>query len=981
MSIEAPKAAGDDSCFPANRFITFENTRSAWTLTSGSAVMVLSVQSGTMPARHYPLLEIELGQLFFFAQPKRAGYSIAIFSREGCEFSNAGLMAQVFDDTSHREAAEQWLERLLGVLAERIPPPEADYLFTVDEDIQLQTGMVFSAKFPADQLRGKWIAVNSGEIRLGDLTQTTVDASKATVWLPLDESLWFTVVRDAQISLTTTAQVATAIRQVGFTWLFHALVGTQCALQRNIESDAVTSVAKKIQEKKLVQSSLENIATGKTGPQQTLYDTPLAHALKELQRRGGGPFLFPSQFDETESLEQQLESIANRSGIQVRTIHLASNWFERDYQDLLVVTRQSQTPVAAVVEPKSSRSSDYQLVLPPKLTASMQDLKTYKGTKTTKRNLNLPELDASAFTFTMPLAEGSKGSFKRFFGKLVLKHKGDLLRIGLLSLLAVGASVFVPLVSATLMNEVIPDGARERLAYLTSMFVGITLITAVLNLLRGMYQLRLQTLLSWRMQEAIMNRLLQLPVKFTNRYSSGDLQNRLTLISSIFTGLYTTAFSVVTNTIMLTVYLTICYKALPDLGWIALATTVAFTVTALIQVYFSYKPSIELEEREGKLFGFSHQMIGGLPQLRLADAERRAYRVWCDKFAEVIRRKRRLLLISDIGDIISPVISNTATLMVMAAAGTLIFTSDAQSNAINLGAYFAFYFAFQGILGIGEEIANEMADLVVLWFKRRLVLPILQAPLEMSESRIEAKVLTGKIEMKDVSFRYEGGFMVLKNINISIKPGQFVAIVGPSGAGKSTLLRLLLGFEEPTSGSVLYDDQDLLTLDLQSVRKQLGVVMQNSTVPGGTLAEIIAGNYPLPIDAIWHAATVADIADDIEDMPMQMDTVMNHGAPTLSGGQRQRLMIARAIAAKRHTLLFDESTSALDNVSQRVVADNLNRYKITRVVVAHRLSTIQYADWIYVVDKGRIVQQGKFSALHESEGLFRRLVQQQISNV
>lgn len=192
------------------------------------------------------------------------------------------------------------------------------------------------------------------------------------------------------------------------------------------------------------------------------------------------------------------------------------------------------------------------------------------------------------------------------------------------------------------------------------------------------------------------------------------------------------------------------------------------------------------------------------------------------------------------------------------------------------------------------------------------------------------------------------------------------------------MLRLLLRFEEPTRGSIWYDDEELSSLDLQSVRKQLGVVMQDSDVPASTIGEIIAGNYPLPIETIWYAAVMADLDLDIEDMPMKMDTLMNHGAPTLSGGQRQRLKIARAIAARRRILLFDESTSALDNVSQRIVAENLGTYQITRIVVAHRLSTIRDADWIYTLDKGEIVQQGTFASLYETEGLFRRMAKQQL---
>jgi ABC-type bacteriocin/lantibiotic exporter with double-glycine peptidase domain len=216
-------------------------------------------------------------------------------------------------------------------------------------------------------------------------------------------------------------------------------------------------------------------------------------------------------------------------------------------------------------------------------------------------------------------------------------------------------------------------------------------------------------------------------------------------------------------------------------------------------------------------------------------------------------------------------------------------------------------------------------------------------------------------------------------VTIRVRPGQFVALVGPSGAGKSTVLRLLLGFETPTTGSVYLDGEDLSGLDQQAVRAQMGVVLQNSQLSPGSLLSNIVGSTQLSLEDAWEAARLSGLDRDIAQMPMQMYTAITEGESTLSGGQRQRLLIARAIVSKPKILLFDEATSALDNVTQAKVAESLDHVKATRVVVAHRLSTIIHADQIFVIDRGRVVQQGSYEELMQQPGLFAELAKRQLT--
>jgi ATP-binding cassette subfamily C protein len=239
--------------------------------------------------------------------------------------------------------------------------------------------------------------------------------------------------------------------------------------------------------------------------------------------------------------------------------------------------------------------------------------------------------------------------------------------------------------------------------------------------------------------------------------------------------------------------------------------------------------------------------------------------------------------------------------------------------------------------------------------------------------------LEGGIELSHISFRYQAQSpLILDDVSLRIKPGEFVAIVGPSGSGKSTLLRIMLGFEPPSEGGVFYDGQALAAMDVRGVRQQIGVVLQHSNVMAGDIYNNIVGSSGLSVDDAWRAARQAAFDKDIEDMPMGMHTVLTQGGGSLSGGQRQRLLIARALAAQPKILYFDEATSALDNRTQAAVSESLERLQVTRVVIAHRLSTIQHADTIVVLERGRIVQQGRFDVLLKQGGTFGSLARRQI---
>jgi ABC-type bacteriocin/lantibiotic exporter with double-glycine peptidase domain len=271
-------------------------------------------------------------------------------------------------------------------------------------------------------------------------------------------------------------------------------------------------------------------------------------------------------------------------------------------------------------------------------------------------------------------------------------------------------------------------------------------------------------------------------------------------------------------------------------------------------------------------------------------------------------------------------------------------------------------------------IALGILHLKPVWERAK---PILETLPESGGEKRTRHDPRGAIALRDLRFAYPGGEDVLHGVNLEIRPGEFVAIVGPSGSGKSTLIRLLLGFEAPRSGKVLFDGEDIAEMDLAHLRRRIGTVLQGGRLWSGDLYTNIVGAANLPVEAAWDAARAAGLAEDIEAMPMGMYTLASEGLSTLSGGQRQRMLIARALVGAPAILLLDEATSALDNMSQATVLDGLAKLAATRVVIAHRLSTVRDADRIVVLERGRIVQEGRFAELASRPGLFADLVARQ----
>lgn len=571
-----------------------------------------------------------------------------------------------------------------------------------------------------------------------------------------------------------------------------------------------------------------------------------------------------------------------------------------------------------------------------------------------------------------------------FYRRLPVEPQGarELVRFGLhghlrdlvvVALLGVGAGLLglaLPLATGIVFDIVIPGAQRAQLAYVMLALAVSGLATAAFEITRGLALVRLEGTAGTSLQAAVWDRLVDLPVDFFRRFTAGDLAERAFGVDTIRHDLSASVVTMVMASLFGAVNLALLLFLDAHLAAWAAGLLVLVIVVAAASAWRLLRIQTAQTELQGRLAGLVLQFVRGIAKLRAAGAEVRAWAQW----AQVFREQRALALAAR-----APLHVFGAVYPVLSTLVIYWLAFERKPGSLSTGTFVAFMAAFNGLLlGLLQSAGALLAILhVVPTFER--LRPVLAARPEIDEQRLDPGELEGEIELAHVSFRYGPTTPpVLNDVSLRVRPGEFVAIVGPSGSGKSTLMRLLLGFERPTTGHVYYDGQDLAHLDLRRVRRQIGVVLQTSQLLPGDLASNVRGAANARHEDVLAALRLAGFERDLEALPMGLHTVVSEGASTLSGGQRQRVLIARALLRRPRVVLFDEATSALDNESQAHVRDGLARLQATRLVVAHRLSTIIDADRIVVLDQGRVVQTGTYTELADGPGLFAQLVRRQM---
>ena len=688
--------------------------------------------------------------------------------------------------------------------------------------------------------------------------------------------------------------------------------------------------------------------------------SPLVAVLTLIGIHDGFSVVAPS----TEALRRTsdpLRLIAHTSGVRYRTVSLRGRWqngSESSFLTALGREGQPPTPVALTRGPAGYRVQSATDPAPRALTPDIAR-----------------RLAPEAFEFYAPLTPNREA------------HVRDVLSLGLRGMgrswllactMALGVALLgllTPMLTNLMISKIIPSGDRTFLIEVGAALVIAAAVAFVFNLVQNFAASSITQRATRTMQAAFWDRVFSLPASFFRGYSAGDLAVRVLAVDSLQNLVSSQVISAVLAAVFGMVNLVLMFVYSPLLGFVGLLVIAVTIVIFLLSMRSLSRLATESLAASKEANGWLVQMLQGLMKIRIANAESRMEAAYFD----IARRQSvaysgQTLVVGRLVAWFSFVMSGATALFFL----VILLQWQGAAAPISSADYIAFASAFGMTFAAISGLSNLISPMANAGPTFNLLRPIMTELPESAGGRQDPGTLTGKIELRDVFFRYTpDGPMVLKGLNVVIEPGTMVALTGPSGAGKSTITRLLLGFDRPERGQVLFDGRDLQNLDPTLVRSQLGVVVQEGQITRGSIMSNILGATSTDEALAWEAADKAALADDIRNMPMGMRTMVDPG--NISGGQAQRLLLARALVRKPSILILDEATSALDNASQGMVTEAMQALDATRIVIAHRLSTIRAADHIIVIDGGLAVESGTYAELLAMDGTFASLVKRQVS--
>ena len=655
------------------------------------------------------------------------------------------------------------------------------------------------------------------------------------------------------------------------------------------------------------------------------------------------------------SPEEQLTGILRPRGIMMRDIQLRGDWWKECIGPLLGYTKDGR--LIALMPTKTGLGYQYR----------EQD-----GTirKVGHREME-KELKPKAITFTkaLPLTPLRVKDLLRFTWSVISGPNALLMVVCALVVVLLG--MFTPMANKLIFDTVIPTGDASGLLPITGLLIGATISTLLLTLTRNLYIIRIRNIAEMHVQNAIMARTFLLSPTFFSKNPSGELSEKLNNVSTLATLLNEAMVGALLNAVLSVIYLIQVNIYGGKLFWPAVAVVVLQYGALLLNYRRAVYVQNNYTERVAKLSGLEYNLFAGIQKLKLTGSETRAFARWLDHYSETARFLYNPALKSRL---------YPALTAFLGIGGTMFIFWSTLSNGVSTSDYIAFSSAFGMMTAAITQLQLVIPNLSQIKPLLESVKPILEEVPEMEDKAPQVEDLFGGIEVSGLSFRYqEDGPMILDDLSLKIEPGEYVGIVGKSGCGKSTLMRLLLGFEQPLTGGIYYDNYDLSKVDKTSLRRKIGCCLQSGSLFTGDLFHNITITAPWATQKdAWEALRMANLDEDVRKMPMGLFTLVSEGGGGLSGGQKQRILIARALISKPDILFFDEATSALDNISQKAVSDNLDELMCTRVVIAHRLSTIRHCDRIIVLDKGKIAEEGTFEELMENKGLFYEMSLRQL---
>ena len=712
---------------------------------------------------------------------------------------------------------------------------------------------------------------------------------------------------------------------------------------------------RKKHERKMLSDSFEKLAfsvTGQKAGSAFLEGADISDALEALLKYFGikGKEI-PARLKD---LESQLDFLLTSSNIMYRKVELEEGWHRDGMGALIGVLKDS----GAVITIHRNAAGRYIYTDPA------------SGRRVRVTAAEEKKISREAYCFYRPLPL-RKITLRDLFAYMWDSLSGwDIASFALAALMITLVGMLIPKLNHILMDEVVAYRSDRLLAAVVSFMFFAIVGSFLLTVIRQLVLARIRIKLNVNVQAAAMMRVLSLPAGFFKEYSSGELSQYLSYMNTLCSTLVDSIFSTALTSVFSLIYLTQIFSYARSLVLPSLIVTLLTLALSLAANALQADLNKELMGLSAKEKGLTYALIGGIEKIRLFGAENRVFSKWMDLYTRESELKYKPPLLLKYNSVLSSAISLT---------GTIVMYYVAVRSHVSVADYYAFNAAYAYISGAFAAISSVAVTAATVKPSLEMIRPLMDAEPEKQEGREAVSSITGSVELSHVTFRYEKeGRKILDDMSLTIPARQYVAIVGKTGCGKSTLIRLLLGFEKPEKGAIFYDRKDIQSLDIGSLRKCIGTVMQDGDLFGGSIYENITISAPnLSLQKAWEAAETAGIADDIRAMPMGMHTVLQEGGRGISGGQKQRLMIARAIAPKPRLLLLDEATSALDNITQKQVSEALDRMRCTRIVIAHRLSTIRHCDRILVMDGGKIVEDGKYDELIEKKGIFADLVARQ----
>ena len=586
-----------------------------------------------------------------------------------------------------------------------------------------------------------------------------------------------------------------------------------------------------------------------------------------------------------------------------------------------------------------------------------------------KKNSGLIEREAVLYYRSPPQTRLSLKELLAFMMSCVTGSERFLILLCALAVILLG--IFYPIASKWMMTLVIPSGNTDLIFSLMVFLLGCAVSKYLFAIVQARAVARVSQKMTLFLQSSLFARVLDLPVEFFRKNKTADVYGSLNLVEPLCSVLCSLFFSTGLTALLSLVYVFELQTAAPGMIGPALLVLGIQLVLNVLNVVGQARNAMDRLRGQMETNERALDSLWGIGEVKNAGAESRVLARFMEAYLRQADAEFRPPLFVKLQNALGPATAVFGMALLFWMAVQIGLSDDLFIYFF--AAYSMSSTAIQQLSGLGSQIAAIRPIL-------QLLQPILEEVPEISSAGRDPGKLSGAIAIKGVSFRYsESAPLVLDHLNLQINPGEYLAIVGSSGSGKSTLVRLLLGFEQPQTGAIYYDGENLHHLDNTAVRRQIGAVLQQGRIFSGDIFTNIAISRPdLTEEEAWAAAEAAGLADDIRAMPLKMHTILSDDAVAISGGQKQRLLIARVIAQKPSILILDEATSALDNVTQKKVTEALDNLHCTRIVIAHRLSTIRDCDRILVLNKGKITEEGNYEELLAKGGEFAELAQYQL---